>query len=118
MDEHQDLNDGLGEGVSFRARLLISVAVEILDTTSPEIICSTDVQVEPVSNISEVKRFPWFSVDTCKGAKQPVSLFFFTFLLIEMLISLIFPSECHRENGGVLLVWFISGGYYDRQKDW
>uniref|UniRef100_A0A3P9NE86 Otoferlin n=1 Tax=Poecilia reticulata TaxID=8081 RepID=A0A3P9NE86_POERE len=53
MDEHQDLNDGLGEGVSFRARLLISVAVEILDTTSPETICSTDVQVEPVSNISE-----------------------------------------------------------------
>ncbi|XP_047244483.1 otoferlin isoform X4 [Girardinichthys multiradiatus] len=53
MDEHQDLNDGLGEGVSFRARLLISVAVEILDTTSPEIICSTEVQVEPVSNISE-----------------------------------------------------------------
>uniref|UniRef100_A0A3B3WXK2 C2 domain-containing protein n=1 Tax=Poecilia mexicana TaxID=48701 RepID=A0A3B3WXK2_9TELE len=66
MDEHQDLNDGLGEGVSFRARLLISVAVEILDTTSPEIICSTDVQVEPVSNISEVKRLPWFSVDTWK----------------------------------------------------
>uniref|UniRef100_A0A8C6TUZ0 Otoferlin n=1 Tax=Neogobius melanostomus TaxID=47308 RepID=A0A8C6TUZ0_9GOBI len=25
MDEHQDLNDGLGEGVSFRARLLLSV---------------------------------------------------------------------------------------------
>ncbi|AWP20109.1 putative otoferlin-like [Scophthalmus maximus] len=53
MDEHQDLNDGLGEGVSFRARLLLSVAVEILDTTSPEIISSTDVQVECVSNISE-----------------------------------------------------------------
>lgn len=55
MDEHQDLNDGLGEGVSFRARLLLSVAVEILDTTSPEIISSTDVQLEPVSNISEVR---------------------------------------------------------------
>lgn len=55
MDEHQDLNDGLGEGVSFRARLLLSVAVEILDTTSPEIISSTDVQVECVSNISEVR---------------------------------------------------------------
>uniref|UniRef100_A0A672H7D0 Otoferlin n=1 Tax=Salarias fasciatus TaxID=181472 RepID=A0A672H7D0_SALFA len=54
MDEHQDLNDGLGEGVSFRARLLVSVAVEILDTTSPEIISSTEVQVEGVSNISEV----------------------------------------------------------------
>ncbi|KAL2082435.1 hypothetical protein ACEWY4_022253 [Coilia grayii] len=53
MDEHQDLNDGLGEGVSFRARLLIGVAVEILDTASPEITSSTEVQVEPVSNISE-----------------------------------------------------------------
>ncbi|KAM6915643.1 otoferlin isoform 4-T4 [Xenentodon cancila] len=53
MDEHQDLNDGLGEGVSFRARLLLSVAVEILDTTSPEIMSSTEVQVESVSNISE-----------------------------------------------------------------
>ncbi|KAG5276719.1 hypothetical protein AALO_G00108940 [Alosa alosa] len=53
MDEHQDLNDGLGEGVSFRARLLIGVSVEILDTTSPEIMSSTEVQVEPVSNISE-----------------------------------------------------------------
>lgn len=55
MDEHQDLNDGLGEGVSFRARLLLSVAVEILDTASPESISSTDVQLEPVSNISEVR---------------------------------------------------------------
>lgn len=54
MDEHQDLNEGLGEGVSFRARLLISVAVEILDTTSPEIVSSTEVQVDAISNISEV----------------------------------------------------------------
>ncbi|TDH00496.1 hypothetical protein EPR50_G00188930 [Perca flavescens] len=53
MDEHQDLNDGLGEGVSFRARLLLSIAVEILDTTSPELMSSTEVQVEGVSNISE-----------------------------------------------------------------
>nr|XP_033504492.1 otoferlin isoform X13 [Epinephelus lanceolatus] len=53
MDEHQDLNDGLGEGVSFRARLLLSMAVEILDTTSPELMSSTEVQVEGVSNISE-----------------------------------------------------------------
>lgn len=55
MDEHQDLNEGLGEGVSFRARLLLSIAVEILDTTSPEILSSTEVQVEGVSNISEVR---------------------------------------------------------------
>uniref|UniRef100_A0A8C1TQQ9 Otoferlin n=1 Tax=Cyprinus carpio TaxID=7962 RepID=A0A8C1TQQ9_CYPCA len=38
MDEHQDLNEGLGEGVSFRARLLISITVEILDTSSAEIM--------------------------------------------------------------------------------
>lgn len=54
MDEHQDLNEGLGEGVSFRARLLLSVAVEILDTTSPEIVSTTEVQVDAISNISEV----------------------------------------------------------------
>ncbi|XP_076874076.1 otoferlin isoform X6 [Brachyhypopomus gauderio] len=53
MDEHQDLNEGLGEGVSFRARLLLSVAVEILDTSSVEIMSSTDVQVESVSMITE-----------------------------------------------------------------
>lgn len=54
MDEHQDLNEGLGEGVSFRARLLLSIAVEILDTTSPEIVSTTEVQVDAISNISEV----------------------------------------------------------------
>ncbi|XP_029705528.1 otoferlin isoform X1 [Takifugu rubripes] len=53
MDEHQDLNEGLGEGVSFRARLLLSIAVEILDTTSPEIVSTTEVQVDAISNISE-----------------------------------------------------------------
>lgn len=55
MDEHQDLNEGLGEGVSFRARLLISLAVEILDTSSTDITISTEVQVEPISNFSEVR---------------------------------------------------------------
>lgn len=54
MDEHQDLNEGLGEGVSFRARLLLSVAVEILDIASPDIMSSTEVQVDAISNISEV----------------------------------------------------------------
>ncbi|KAF4082507.1 hypothetical protein AMELA_G00152170 [Ameiurus melas] len=54
MDEHQDLNEGLGEGVSFRARLLVSLAVEILDTSSTDITISTEVQVEPISNFSEI----------------------------------------------------------------
>uniref|UniRef100_A0A665X9S7 Otoferlin n=1 Tax=Echeneis naucrates TaxID=173247 RepID=A0A665X9S7_ECHNA len=53
MDEYQELNEGLGEGVSFRARLLISLGVEILDPSSPEISSSTEVQVEGVPNISE-----------------------------------------------------------------
>lgn len=56
MDEYQELNEGLGEGVSFRARLLISLGVEILDPSSPEITSSTEVQVEGVPNISEVGR--------------------------------------------------------------
>uniref|UniRef100_A0A7N6BS07 Otoferlin n=1 Tax=Anabas testudineus TaxID=64144 RepID=A0A7N6BS07_ANATE len=57
MDEYQELNEGLGEGVSFRARLLISLGVEILDTSSPEITSSTEVQLEGVPNISEVEEF-------------------------------------------------------------
>uniref|UniRef100_A0AAY4ATQ3 Otoferlin n=1 Tax=Denticeps clupeoides TaxID=299321 RepID=A0AAY4ATQ3_9TELE len=57
MDEYQDLNEGLGEGVSFRARLLMSLAVEITDTSSPDILSSTEIQVESVSNISEVLLF-------------------------------------------------------------
>lgn len=54
MDEYQELNEGLGEGVSFRARLLISLGVELLDVSSPDISSSTEVQVEGVPNISEV----------------------------------------------------------------
>nr|XP_032654534.1 otoferlin [Chelonoidis abingdonii] len=53
MDEHQDLNEGLGEGVSFRARLLLSLAVEILDTSDPEITSSTEVQVEQTMPVTE-----------------------------------------------------------------
>ncbi|MCI4389544.1 hypothetical protein PGIGA_G00099320 [Pangasianodon gigas] len=54
MDEHQDLNEGIGEGVSFRARLLIGLAVEILDTSSSDVNISTEVQVEPITNVSEI----------------------------------------------------------------
>lgn len=54
MDEYQELNEGLGEGVSFRARLLISLGVEILDPSSPDTSSSTEVQLEGIPNISEV----------------------------------------------------------------
>uniref|UniRef100_A0A8D3CQE5 Otoferlin a n=1 Tax=Scophthalmus maximus TaxID=52904 RepID=A0A8D3CQE5_SCOMX len=76
MDEHQDLNDGLGEGVSFRARLLLSVAVEILDTTSPEIISSTDVQVDATGKIEEFFLFGSFLEATMIDRKigdKPIS---------------------------------------------
>ncbi|XP_077345120.1 otoferlin isoform X9 [Lithobates pipiens] len=65
MDEHQDLNEGLGEGVSFRARLLLSLAVEILDTSSPELTSSTDVQVEGASPVA----------DNCTGKMEEFFLF-------------------------------------------
>ncbi|XP_018427633.1 PREDICTED: otoferlin, partial [Nanorana parkeri] len=65
MDEHQDLNEGLGEGVSFRARLLLSLAVEILDTTSPELTSSTDVQVEGAPPVA----------DNCTGKMEEFFLF-------------------------------------------
>ncbi|XP_067414564.1 otoferlin isoform X1 [Emydura macquarii macquarii] len=65
MDEHQDLNEGLGEGVSFRARLLLSLAVEILDTSNPEITSSTDVQVEQATPVT----------DNCTGKMEEFFLF-------------------------------------------
>uniref|UniRef100_A0A8C9F061 Otoferlin n=1 Tax=Pavo cristatus TaxID=9049 RepID=A0A8C9F061_PAVCR len=65
MDEHQELNEGLGEGVSFRARLLMSLAVEILDTTNPEINSSTEVQVEQATPVA----------DNCTGKMEEFFLF-------------------------------------------
>uniref|UniRef100_A0A8V5FKN8 Uncharacterized protein n=1 Tax=Melopsittacus undulatus TaxID=13146 RepID=A0A8V5FKN8_MELUD len=65
MDEHQELNEGLGEGVSFRARLLMSLAVEILDTTNPEINSSTEVQVEQATSVA----------DNCTGKMEEFFLF-------------------------------------------
>ncbi|CAM4644135.1 unnamed protein product [Lepidochelys kempii] len=65
MDEHQDLNEGLGEGVSFRARLLLSLAVEILDTSNPEITSSTEVQVEQATPVA----------DNCTGKMEEFFLF-------------------------------------------
>ena len=55
LDEHQDLNEGLGEGVSFRARLMLGLAVEILDTSNPELTSSTEVQLEQTTPVSEVR---------------------------------------------------------------
>uniref|UniRef100_A0AAZ3S3V0 C2 domain-containing protein n=1 Tax=Oncorhynchus tshawytscha TaxID=74940 RepID=A0AAZ3S3V0_ONCTS len=74
MDEHQDLNEGLGEGVSFRARLLVSLCVEILDTSSPEVM-SFHVQaatLKPKITMHNAKcQLVW-----CKSATGKVEEFF------------------------------------------
>lgn len=84
MDEHQDLNEGLGEGVSFRARLLISIAVEILDTTSAEIMSSTEVHMEPVSNISEVRVYFYSFCSSRHLFIADTSLYFAIAVLIDI----------------------------------
>lgn len=56
IDEHSLLNDGLGEGVSYRGRLLISLKTDISDSigTAP-----SDVEVEATQTINEVQRSVW-----------------------------------------------------------
>lgn len=52
LAKHGHLNDGLGEGVSYRGRLMISVKTEIIDT---EDIGVTLVEVEATPPVSEVR---------------------------------------------------------------
>lgn len=70
LDEHQDLNEGLGEGVSFRARLMLGLAVEILDTSNPELTSSTEVQVEQATPVSEVRSQE--AVLSSRAPRQPL----------------------------------------------
>lgn len=51
LDEHTHLNDGLGEGVSFRGRLLISVKTDIIDSADGG---PNKVEVEPTLPVPEV----------------------------------------------------------------
>uniref|UniRef100_A0A669PQM6 Fer-1 like family member 6 n=1 Tax=Phasianus colchicus TaxID=9054 RepID=A0A669PQM6_PHACC len=50
MDDHQELNEGFGEGASFRGRLFIEIAVEILSGGTN----STEVEVEQFDVPSEI----------------------------------------------------------------
>ncbi|KAK3919848.1 Otoferlin, partial [Frankliniella fusca] len=50
IDEHASLNAGLGEGVSYRARILVSVRTEITDSVD---MAPSDVEVEPAYPINE-----------------------------------------------------------------
>lgn len=51
LEEHSHLNEGLGEGVSFRGRLLIALRTDILD---PENAGPSSVEVEPCQPVAEV----------------------------------------------------------------
>ncbi|XP_047105001.1 otoferlin-like [Schistocerca piceifrons] len=50
IDEHSNLNSGLGEGVSYRARLLVAIRTEITDTID---LAPSEVEVEPTFPINE-----------------------------------------------------------------
>ncbi|XP_012869012.1 PREDICTED: otoferlin isoform X3 [Dipodomys ordii] len=97
LDEHQDLNEGLGEGVSFRARLMLGLAVEILDTSNPELTSSTEVQVEQATPVSE----------GCTGKMEEFFLFG-AFLEASMI---------DRKNGDKPVTFEVTIGNYGNEVD-
>lgn len=52
LDKHATLNTGLGEGVSYRARVLVAVRTEITDNAE---LMNSGVDVEPTYPIAEVR---------------------------------------------------------------
>ncbi|KAJ0183679.1 hypothetical protein K1T71_000102 [Dendrolimus kikuchii] len=50
LDQHASLNLGMGEGVSYRARLLISIRTEITDTMECP---ASEVEIEPIPPMHE-----------------------------------------------------------------
>ncbi|XP_078483992.1 otoferlin isoform X2 [Ciona intestinalis] len=54
VNEHSDLNEGLGEGVAFRSRLLMALSVELVNINASEGQGSSDVEVEYIPALSEL----------------------------------------------------------------
>ncbi len=52
IDEHSNLNDGLGEGVSYRGRILIALKTDITDSIDS---APSEVDVAPTATIHEVR---------------------------------------------------------------
>ncbi|XP_072931489.1 otoferlin [Epargyreus clarus] len=50
IDQHSNLNVGMGEGVSYRARIMISIRTELIDSIE---YSSSEVEVEPIVAINE-----------------------------------------------------------------
>ncbi|XP_006835281.1 PREDICTED: otoferlin isoform X3 [Chrysochloris asiatica] len=97
LDEHQDLNEGLGEGVSFRARLMLGLAVEILDTSNPELTSSTEVQLEQATPVSE----------SCTGKMEEFFLFG----------AFLEASMVDRKNGDKSVTFEVTIGNYGNEVD-
>uniref|UniRef100_H2Z079 C2 domain-containing protein n=1 Tax=Ciona savignyi TaxID=51511 RepID=H2Z079_CIOSA len=57
VNEHSDLNEGLGEGVAFRCRLLLALSVELVNINASDGQGSSDVEVEYIPALSEVPCF-------------------------------------------------------------
>ena len=95
IDEHSNLNAGLGEGVSYRGRLLIALKTDISESidTAP-----SEVEVEPTQTIHEVSVSTFFAkkgfgVFALFNNKVLNSLYpVITDILLEM-------SFCHHANG-------------------
>uniref|UniRef100_H2Z074 C2 domain-containing protein n=1 Tax=Ciona savignyi TaxID=51511 RepID=H2Z074_CIOSA len=54
VNEHSDLNEGLGEGVAFRCRLLLALSVELVNINASDGQGSSDVEVEYIPALSEL----------------------------------------------------------------
>ena len=73
IDEHSNLNDGLGEGVSYRGRLLIALKTDISDSidTAP-----SEVETMPTQTINEVCDLEfgtliiWYSINRLERGRR------------------------------------------------
>ncbi|XP_055617396.1 otoferlin-like isoform X1 [Toxorhynchites rutilus septentrionalis] len=71
LDQHSNLNTGLGEGVSYRARLLVAIRTEITDNV--ELFTDKNVELEttlPISESSYCKNDDFFLFGTVLEASM------------------------------------------------
>uniref|UniRef100_A0A7N8XAR2 Otoferlin n=1 Tax=Mastacembelus armatus TaxID=205130 RepID=A0A7N8XAR2_9TELE len=122
MDEYQELNEGLGEGVSFRARLLISLGVEILDPSSPDITSSTEHNLKSsdmwflsksfchriVRTTVSVHRYSHFFISQAATGKVEEFFLFGSFLEATMI---------DRKIGDKPINFEVTIGYYGNEID-
>lgn len=66
LDKHATLNTGLGEGVSYRARVLVAIRTEITESTE---LMNSGVDVEPTYPITEVCQILFKTVTRCAFIK-------------------------------------------------